>query len=80
MTSVAHSATGRTWQSARCGIWLFFFLQAAVSRPPHSGNFLPARSPVLPDLRRADMPPSSELRLELLDWHPFLLFCFIDQG
>ena len=52
------------WQDlAACALCdLYVLLQAEAPRPPLSGNFLPARSPVLPDLRRADTRPSSDLR------------------
>src|SRR5207247_2583421 len=65
----------RTWQSARCVI-LLFFRRAAVSRPLRSGDLRTVRSRVAPDRRRADTPPSSELRLMSLDWHSLFVFLF----
>src|SRR2546430_6751243 len=64
----------RTWQSARCVILLFFRRgRAAVSRPLRSADLRTVRNRVAPDPRRADKPPSSELRPASLDWH-FLSF------
>src|SRR5438128_6170762 len=66
------------WQDlAACALCdLYVLLQAEAPRPPLSGNFLRARSPVLPDLRRADTRPSFELRPESLDWHSLSAFLF----
>src|SRR2546430_2320439 len=67
----------RTWQSARCVI-LFFSPRAAVSRPLRSGDLRTLRSRVVPDRRRADTPPSFELRPAWLDWH-FLSAFLVQQ-
>jgi hypothetical protein len=64
---VAQSATGRTWRSERCVI--LSFPQAAVSMQLRSCELPQARSPVVPDPRRADTRPSSELRQAWLDCH-----------
>ena len=64
---VAQSANGRTWQPARCMIPFVCSSLGSGFRPPPSGNFLPARSPVALDPRRADTRPFSELRPESPD-------------
>jgi hypothetical protein len=80
LISVAQSANGRTWQSARCVILMFFLPEAAVSRPPYSCDLLQARSLVCPDPRRADTRPSSELRPASLDCHSLSASLFHKPG
>ena len=80
LISVAQSATGRTWQSARCVILCFF------SRGPRFLGrralviFCTVRSRVARDRRRADTPPSSELRPASLDWRSLSAFLFHRPG
>src|SRR5205809_4771149 len=71
----------RTWQSARCVILLFF--RRGGSRflgPLRSADLRTVRNRVAPDQRRADKPPSSELRPASLDWHFLSAFLFHRPG
>src|SRR2546430_12119655 len=71
----------RTWQSARCVILLFF--RRGGSR--FLGRYAPRiceryEIALPPDQRRADKPPSSELRPASLDWHFLSAFLFHRPG
>src|SRR5438309_4215557 len=71
----------RTWQSARCVILLFF--RRGGSR--FLGRYAPRiceryEIALPPDQRRADKPPSSELRPASLDWHFLSVFLFHRPG
>jgi hypothetical protein len=80
-----NATAGKQWRSPVSefkfsGSLLFFFLRVAVSKPPLSGNLLQERSPVLPDPRRGETRPSSELRPVSLDWHSLSAFLFHRPG
>ncbi len=60
-------SVGNRQDLAVCALCILFFPQAAVSTPLRFCELLQARSSELPDPRRADTPPSSELRPESLD-------------
>jgi len=73
-------SVGNRQDLAVCALCNSVFRRRRVSMPLHSCELLQARSRVVPDPRRADTRPSSELRQASLDCHSLLLRGFINQG
>src|SRR5207253_10613676 len=65
---------------ALCDPVVFSPGRVAVSRPLRSADLRTVRNRVAPDQRRADKPPSSELRPASLDWHFLSAFLFHRPG